>query len=202
MFPDLMRDDVFRLETDRLWLRWPRASDAVRIAELAGDRDVAEMTARIPHPYPPGAAAEMVLTNRAGNLAGKRIAVVMAFKSRPNEMLGVVGLYQTGPSDALLGYWLGKPYWGRGLMSEAVCALIGLSTRVAAVNCFTASVRAGDSRSRRLLDKAGFVSEGAGVEPAPARGGSLPIERFRLTREIWTGCDASARRALEFARAN
>ena len=28
MFPDLTRDDVFRLETRRLWLRWPRAADA------------------------------------------------------------------------------------------------------------------------------------------------------------------------------
>jgi hypothetical protein len=55
MFPDLLRDDVFRLETRRLWLRWPRAADTALIASLAGERDVAEMTANIPHPYPPGA---------------------------------------------------------------------------------------------------------------------------------------------------
>ncbi len=29
MFPDLTRDDVFRIETKRLWLRWPRIQDAV-----------------------------------------------------------------------------------------------------------------------------------------------------------------------------
>ena len=56
MFPDLLRDDVFRLETRRLWLRWPRAGDAAMIARLAGERDVAERTANIPHPYLPGAA--------------------------------------------------------------------------------------------------------------------------------------------------
>jgi hypothetical protein len=64
MFPDLLRDDVFRLETRRLWLRWPRAADAALIASLAGEREVAEMTAHIPHPYPPGAAAEFVLKAR------------------------------------------------------------------------------------------------------------------------------------------
>ena len=28
MFPEITHDDVFRLETERLWLRWPRLSDA------------------------------------------------------------------------------------------------------------------------------------------------------------------------------
>ena len=60
MFPDLLRDDVFRLETRRLWLRWPRAGDAALIARFLGEREVAEMTAHAPHPYPPGAAAEFV----------------------------------------------------------------------------------------------------------------------------------------------
>ena len=36
MFPELTRDDVFRLETRRLWLRWPRMADANAILRLAG----------------------------------------------------------------------------------------------------------------------------------------------------------------------
>lgn len=54
MFPDYFRDDVFRLETQRLWLRWPTAADAPLIEKLAGEREIAEFTARIPHPYPRG----------------------------------------------------------------------------------------------------------------------------------------------------
>ena len=38
MFPDLTRDDVFRLETRRLWLRWPRLADAQAIVRLAGEK--------------------------------------------------------------------------------------------------------------------------------------------------------------------
>ncbi|MFZ0559474.1 MAG: N-acetyltransferase, partial [Methylovirgula sp.] len=52
MFPDLTRDDVFRLETTRLWLRWPRASDAAAVAAFAALPQVAQMTGNIPHPYP------------------------------------------------------------------------------------------------------------------------------------------------------
>jgi hypothetical protein len=34
MFPDLTADDIFRIETERLWLRWPRASDALAITSF------------------------------------------------------------------------------------------------------------------------------------------------------------------------
>jgi len=67
MFPDLTRDDVFRLETPRLWLRWPRASDAAAIRRIAGAAEVAQRTASIPHPYPPGAAEAFILAARAAN---------------------------------------------------------------------------------------------------------------------------------------
>ena len=52
MFPDLTRDDVFRIETRRLWLRWPTARDRDAILKLAGDPAVAAMLARVPNPLP------------------------------------------------------------------------------------------------------------------------------------------------------
>ena len=41
MFPDLARDDVFRLETARLWLRWPRAADAAALHRFCSMWEVA-----------------------------------------------------------------------------------------------------------------------------------------------------------------
>src|SRR5512134_4101613 len=70
MFPDLTRDDVFRLETRRLWLRWPRLADAQAIVRLAGEKAVAEMTARIPHPYHPEDAERFVFQARRSNADG------------------------------------------------------------------------------------------------------------------------------------
>ncbi|MGH6856132.1 MAG: GNAT family N-acetyltransferase, partial [Methylocella sp.] len=52
MFPDLTADDIFRIETKRLWLRWPRASDAPAITSFVSLAQTARMTASIPHPYP------------------------------------------------------------------------------------------------------------------------------------------------------
>ena len=92
MFPDLLRDDVFRLETRRLWLRWPRAADAALIASLEGEQDMAEMTAYRPHPYPPGAAAEFVLKARADNMGGDALVLALAPKARPGDIIGAIAL--------------------------------------------------------------------------------------------------------------
>ena len=70
MFPDLTRDDVFRLETRRLWLRWPRLADAQAIVRFAGEKAVAEMTARIPHPLTIGDVESFVLRTRRDNAEG------------------------------------------------------------------------------------------------------------------------------------
>ncbi len=92
MFTDLLRDDVFRLETQRLWLRWPRAADAAEIAHLVGDAEVACATARIPHPYPPGAADAFVIEARRDNTAGRSAVYVLTFKNRPAVPIGAIGL--------------------------------------------------------------------------------------------------------------
>ncbi|MCX7317510.1 MAG: N-acetyltransferase, partial [Hyphomicrobiales bacterium] len=47
MFPSITHDDVYRIETPRLWLRWPQSADASAIADFARHKQVAEMTASI-----------------------------------------------------------------------------------------------------------------------------------------------------------
>lgn len=182
MFPDLMRDDVFRLETQRLWLRWPRAADAAAVARLAGDAEVAEMTAQIPHPYPAGAAAEFVLTARAGNLSGEDLVLVLTPRSRPSEAIGCIGLHRSERDRASLGFWLGRPHWGQGLMTEAAKGLLDMVFQVTDLHMVTATARPGNGRSIGVLEACGFERIGAGLAPAPARGGPMPVEQFRLLR--------------------
>ena len=182
MFPDLLRDDVFRLETRRLWLRWPRAADAVLIARLLGEREVAEMTAHAPHPYPPGAAAECVLKARAANMGGDDCVLVLAPKARPTEMIGAIALRQCGERVAALDFWLGKPFWSQGYMGEAAQALVDMAFSITSLAAIHASVRQGDMAARRVLEACGFGAAGSGVETASARGGMIPVERFTLSR--------------------
>ena len=191
MFPDLTRDDVFRLETRRLWLRWPRLADVQAIVRLAGEKAVAEMTARIPHPYPPEDAERFVFQARRSNADGQGLTLAITPKGKPNSLIGMVGIGpspETGKPD--LGYWLGTPYWGKGYATEAVRALIDAFFAYGEEDEVTACARVINPGSRRVLEKCGFAYQGAGLSELPARCGLYPVDHFRLDRRTWESLKA------------
>jgi len=185
MFSDITRDDVFRLETKRLWLRWPRAADAPTIVRLAGERAVAEMTARVPHPYPPGDAERFIIDTRASNAGGRGIGLAITTKAKPLEPIGTISLRESARGDALLGYWLGVDFWGRGFATEAAQAIIDTLFTLTHVGEIRASVRVLNPASRRVLEKCGFVGAGSSLELLPARGGMHPCDQYQLDRKVW-----------------
>ena len=191
MFPDLFRDDVFRLETRRLWLRWPRAGDARAIAALAGEREVAEMTVRIPHPYPTEEADAFVVRARGAMLAGTELVFAIAPKARPTALVGMVGVHPTEQGPAL-GYWIGKEHWGQGLATEAARALIDAAFSYTQMPELVASVRVVNPASRRVLETCGFRAAGSGFETSPLRG-RMAVDRFVLERRVWASLKSWSR---------
>lgn len=191
MFPDLTRDDVFRLETRRLWLRWARLADAQAIVRLAGEKAVAEMTARIPHPYHPDDAERFIFQSRRSNADGQGLQLAITPVAKPNSLIGMVGISpspETGKPD--LGYWLGSPYWGKGYATEAVRALIDAFFAYGEEDEVTACARVINPGSRRVLEKCGFAYQGAGLSELPARCGLYPVDHFRLDRRTWESLKA------------
>lgn len=183
MFSDLLRDDIFRLETPRLWLRWPRMADIQSIVRYSGEKQIAEMTASIPHPYTRADAEKFVFACRAGNAAGNQVALALTRKGRPAEVIGMIGVHETRPGHAFIGYWLGSPFHGQGLMSEAAGGLIDLAFQAGDLNVLTATALAANPASRRVLEKRGFA--GADTVRAEHRGAMADMINFRLDRESW-----------------
>ena len=106
MFPDLARDDVFRLETARLWLRWPRASDAPAIHRFCSLWEVARFTARMPHPYPPGSAERFIYAAREANASGRDLTLVMTPSKGKRDVIGSISLESRGADRLTLGFAL------------------------------------------------------------------------------------------------
>jgi len=185
MFPDLTRDDVFRLETRRLWLRWPRQADAPAILRLAGEKAVAEMTSRIAHPLSEAAVDDFILRTRRENAEGAGLTMAITPRAKPNALIGVVGIAGEAGGLPTLGYWLGIPYWGQGYATEAARAMLDAFFAYTVNPELTASARVINPASRRVLEKCGFAFTGSGLRPFPARGGVLPIYLFRLDRRAW-----------------
>ena len=198
MFPDLTRDDVFRLETRRLWLRWPRQADAEAIVRLAGDEAVAEMTALIPHPYPADGATSFVFESRKANALGRALRLAITPKRKPTQLIGIVGIEapSEGEPAPFLGYWLGQPYWGRGYMTESVRALVHAYFAYIGGGDLVASARSDNPASRGVLETCGFAHTGAGLKAYRARGATLPVDHFRLDRRTWAGLRPGAEAGL------
>lgn len=159
------------LDTARLRLRPLRAADAPAMTRLAGDPEVARRTARIPHPYPPGEAGRFIAARIEDARAGRETAFAICPRERPDELIGVIGLV-AGDGDSLeVGYWLGRPYWNRGLMGEALAAVIAHARAGAPAATIRAHTFPDNAASRRVLERAGFVAVGTGTCCAPAREG-------------------------------
>lgn len=185
MFPEITRDDVFTLETARLWLRWPRMADTAAIVRGAGNKQVAEMTALIPHPYPPGLAEHFVFESRKRNTLGRGLLLAITLKQAPEELIGMVGIRPAESLAPELSYWLAPPHWGQGIATEAARSLVDALFALTDEKEIVASARVINPGSRRVLAKCGFESLGTQLRRFPARGGLFPSETFRLDRRTW-----------------
>jgi RimJ/RimL family protein N-acetyltransferase len=185
MFQDLTSDDIFRIETKRLWLRWPRAADALAITSFAKLAEVAERTAEIPHPYPLGEAERFILEARADNASGKALVLAIAQKAGARQVIGIISATPAAPADIELGYILAPAMWDKGYASEVTKPFIDALFRLSMANRIVANSRIHNVASRRVLEKTGFVFLGSGPHLMPARGGVHSCDRFQLDRKTW-----------------
>ena len=192
MFRDITRDDVYRIETQRLWLRWPKVTDAAEIAEHLAEKRITDMTGRIKHPYARSDAEAYVFAARNGNSDGHGISLIIAPKARPNAVLGAVALTREADAngalslrDLTLGYWIGMPHWRQGYASEAVLALLSAGFSLTNAEQIVATVKPENTASKRVLAKAGFTETGREIRFMPARNRDEMVECYALTRSAW-----------------
>jgi len=169
------------LETKRLILRAPQLGDAKAVAALANDRRIAENTARIPHPYRQ-ADAESWIAGVNARADEQTFLIALA----DGAVVGCCGFdLRDGPVPEI-GYWLGTRHWGKGYATEAVRALIDHAFVNLEHKALQSSVRVTNPASRRVLEKCGFQWIGVGLCRIRALGSSVPVDRFRLERGIWS----------------
>jgi len=174
------------LKTERLTLRAPCRRDAKAIARFAGDRRVADNTARIPHPYTVGDAEQFIAASNRQD--GEATFVILS----DDELIGICGV-EPRDSGAEIGYWLGVAFWGRGYATEAVRATIDHAFGDLGYDALVAGARVSNPASRRVLEKCGFQWTGVGLYRIRAINSSAPLDRFRLDRGLWTSLKAWGR---------
>lgn len=181
---------VPEMTTARLALRVPSKFDRIAIAAICGEAEVAHRLSYVPHPYTL-ADADFFLEH----VVPAQWVWAISLQDE-DALIGVIGLspIASEQNDRILsadiGYWLAPTHWGRGIVSEAVAAVLGYGFTALKLQRMIAGPFVDNAASIRLLEKLGFTANGAGTRPCLAAGNPMPSVEMVLMAKTWRGTTA------------
>lgn len=132
--------------------------DEARVQELAGAHEISSTTLSFPYPIPPGAARAWIEKKLDAMKKGDELVLSLELEG---EVIGSAGYFFNRRDDAgEIGYWVGRPYWGRGFASLAAITLLRFGFEELGLNRIQAQVMARNPASARVLEKIGMSYEG------------------------------------------
>jgi RimJ/RimL family protein N-acetyltransferase len=135
-----------------------RSSDVDSLARYADNRKIwINLRDAFPHPYTKRHGREFIK-------AALRRSPESFFAIDVNgDAVGGIGFVlhpDVERVSAEIGYWLGEPFWGRGITTEALAALTKYAIDAHGLTRIFAVPFAWNAASCRVLEKAGYVLEG------------------------------------------
>ncbi|MER2519674.1 MAG: GNAT family protein [Bdellovibrionales bacterium] len=174
--------------TQRLILRDLERPDLLQHARLVGDWSVSQWLSVVPHPYglQDSEAFFAKLQSEIGTIGCERFYAIALADT--NALIGGVGVRgerssTPDPGTTVVGYWIGKPYWGLGYMSEALDEAIKVAFAPSHVAQVKATTHPDNKASMNVLRKAGFAYLGAHPVSEPNLWGRTEETRWVLRRE-------------------
>ena len=163
--------------TPRLLLRPGFPEDAPALVSAIADEAIARSLANVPWPYRMRDAEAYLASPRDPVLPS---LLIFELGVGAPQLVGSCGLGRRPSGAVELGYWIAKPFWGRGLATEACTALIAIG-RSLGLERIEGSHFLDNPASGRVLEKLGFEPSGI-VAPrlSCARGVEVPARLMRL----------------------
>ena len=169
------------METERIRLRAWQEADAPVLYRYASDPEVGRRAGWPPH----RSVAESLEVIRTVFHHPTCWAIVW---KKTGEPVGAIGY---GPScdcalparegEPTVGYWIGRPYWGQGICTEALGLLIGYVRRHTALSSLVSGHFVDNPASGRMMEKCGFVPTGElCFAPRLTGGEGRPIRVLRI----------------------
>ena len=179
---NIMKIRLERPETDRIILRPWRDSDAPALYKWAADPDVGPRAG-----WPPHRSIEESLEVIRTVFHDVTNSWAIELKEK-GEVIGAMGY---GPSwecnlpardgEPLIGYWIAKPYWNKGICTEALGLMIEHIKSMTDIKSLISGHFIDNPASGRVLEKCGFVPTGETViDETQYQGVDRPIRVLRL----------------------
>ena len=146
--------------TERLILRPFVADDAFDVERLAGQRQIADTTLNIPHPYPHGGAAEWIRLHAPAWIDGTS-ATFAIVGQKTGALVGAISLMiEREHQRAELGYWIAPDCWNRGYATEATRKILDFAFETLGLHRIQSRHFLRNPASGRVMQKVGMNQEG------------------------------------------
>jgi RimJ/RimL family protein N-acetyltransferase len=149
------------LQTERLILRRLVPDDEETLRRLADDRAIADTMISVPYPFTIAHARAWISAyGETGPAAPHRYFAACLRDGGTLAGLTALRDIDADHQQAELSFWVGRPYWGRGLATEAGAAVVRFGFEVLQLNRITAYHMVRNPASGRVLERLGFRLEG------------------------------------------
>ena len=147
------------LQTERLLLRPWHEDDAEELYRYARNPNVGPIAGWPPHMSVEN-SREIIKTVLSGE---ETYAVVLKETGKPIGSIGImtarseIHTVKTSDTECEIGYWIGEPYWGQGLIPEAIREILRHAFEDLHLSSVWCGYYDGNEKSRRVQEKCGFT---------------------------------------------
>lgn len=146
------------MESVEVILRELKYSDKANLAILANNRKIWDHVRNFfPHPYTEKDAEDFI---SKCSVEDPRVTFAIEYNMELTGIIGLVLQTDVYHFSAELGYWIGEPYWNKGIATQAVKKILNYGLRVLKLERIFTGVFAYNKASQRVLEKCGFELEG------------------------------------------
>jgi len=163
------------IQTERLILRESTLADAPSYALGVSEYDVAKFLTPVPYPYTLAMAIDWLRRARPATPAQAMLVVELPGRG----VIGCVSLISE------LGFWIARPHWNRGYVTEAATALLDWHFAGTQAKAVTSSAHHNNAASLAVQRKLGFAEIGREVRFSQTLQRNVDHVMTRLTRQDW-----------------
>jgi RimJ/RimL family protein N-acetyltransferase len=179
------------LRTKRLTLRPMCADDVPAFVPLLDDFEVVKNLTHIPHPYTEADGRAFIARTEQKRSEGLSLnyAVLLGGESFIGFCTANIEdeSGERHPGSRELGYWYGRPFWGRGYATEAAQVVVEHAFDALGAAALTSGFYVDNPASGRVLEKLGFKQTGTAQRNCLSRGCIVIANEVLLTREAFAG---------------
>jgi len=174
-FPELI--------TDKLKLRKIRPSDIPSLLKYCNNKNISDQIINIPYPYLEDDAIFRMNFVLQGFKNKERYVFAISLKDS-EELIGEIGLHLDKVNNsAQFGYWIAEPFWGKGIATEALAAILKFGFETLHLHKIYATHYPDNLSSGKVMLKNKMIKEAEMKEHYKIEGVYKDVIQYRLTKE-------------------